>query len=320
MTTVSQSLITQQTGQFSGYTLDELRALVLRSLRVSDTTRYSPTAGTADYDWIDDALNRGQEDFVRRTHCLRTYALVELKTNYRTYRLPWNFLDFMSGYFYKSSLDGGYKELTITTVEELNSMVSGWRTAIGDPEQIYIDRIYGNNWMFGLYPIPDADGETITFDSDYGTITTWLCPLYTYNQEYGIVIRMTDTDEYFLNTDAGVVGRVGNMEGNIWIEYYRLPEKLIATETALGVQGVQIPEIPREYQKGLIWYAISDLLMNNPEDSVEYKRGTLYQQKFDAEIKTYIDRRKRPLSGIVLRAEANAWNYLGNMDFYKGMK
>lgn len=320
MTTVSTTLITQQTGQFSGYTLDELRAVVLRMLRVGDTTRYSPTNGTADYDWVDDALNRGQEDFVRRTLCLRTYALVELKANYRTYRLPWNFIDFMSAYIYKASETNGYNELTITTIEELNSMVSGWRTETGTPEQVYVDRIYGNQWMFGLYPIPDTDGDTITFDSDYGTIVQWVCPLYTYNQEYGVVLRMSDTDEFFLNTDAGVVGKVGAMEGNVWFEYYRLPEKLQDTTTSLGEQGTQYPEIPREYHKALIYYATADLLANNPEDSQEMKRSLMFQQKFEAEVKTYIDRRKRPIAGLHLRAEANAWNYLEQQDWYKGMQ
>ena len=102
---------TQITGQFDGYTLTELRALTLRFLRVGNTTRYSPTAGSADYDWVDDALNRGQEDFVRRTRCLRTFAVIELVANYRTYRLPWNFIDFMAAYFYTSNDD--YRELTV---------------------------------------------------------------------------------------------------------------------------------------------------------------------------------------------------------------
>lgn len=320
MTTVSTTLITQQTGQFSGYTLDDLRGLVLQALRATDTTRYSPTNGTADYTWIDNHLNRGQEKFVRRTLCLRTYALVEMKANYRTYRLPWNFLDFMSAYFYTDSESTGYKELVITTIEELNSMVSGWRTALGTPEQIYVDRIYGNQWMFGVYPIPDADGDTITFDSDYGTIVQWVCPLYTYNQEYGVVLRMSDTDEFFLNTDSGVVGKVGAMNGNVWFEYYRLPEKLQDTATSLGQMGTQYPEIPREYQTSLISYAASKLLANNPEDSQEMKRSMMFAQEFEAEIKTYIDRRKRPIAGLHLRAEANSWNYLPSMDYYKGMK
>jgi len=301
------AIVTQVTGQFSGYTLSELRALVLRMLRVTDTSRYSVAGTTDDYDWIDDALNRAQEDFVRQTHCLRTYALVELKANYRTYRLPWNFLDFMTGYFYTDSASQGYKELKVTTIEMLNDEISDWRTTTGDPEQIYIDRIYGDNWMFGLYPIPDTDGDKITFDSEYGSIVEWVCPRYTYNQEYGVVIRMSDTDEFFLNTDAGVVGKVGAVNGNVWLEYYRLPDKLTV--------DTQKPEIPREYQKALSYFAVSDLLQNNPEDSAEYKRSVNYLKQFSGEIDSYIKRRKKSLSGQNLRAIPTVWNWVQNMPF-----
>ena len=246
------AIITQQTGQFSGYTLSDLRALVLRMLRVTNTERYSATQSSDDYDWIDDALNRGQETFVRQTQCLRTIAIVELKANYRTYRLPWNFIDFMSAYYYNTELTDGYKELIVTTVEELNDEVSNWRTKTEDPERIYIDRIYGNNWMFGLYPIPDTDGDAITFDSEYGTVNQWVCPNFTYNSEYGVVIRMTDTDEFLLNTDSGIVAQVQSMNRNVLFEYYRLPEMLIDVAENLGVQGTQYPEIPREYQNSFL--------------------------------------------------------------------
>ena len=301
------AIITQVTGQFSGYKLSELRALVLRMLRVSDTSRYSVAGTTADYSWIDDALNRAQEDFVRQTHCLRTYAVIELKANYRTYRLPWNFLDFMTVYFYDTSLTDGYRELKISTVEMLNDEDSAWRTTTGEPEQVYVDRIYGTSWMFGVYPIPTVDGDSITFDSDYGAVVQWVCPIYTFNQEYGVVIRMTDTDEFFLNTDSGVVGKVYAANHNLWMEYYRLPEMMTHTD--------QYPEIPREYQKALAYFAVSDLLQNNPEDSAEYKRSVNYLAQFKGEIDSYIKRRKKPLTGQSLRAIPSVWNWVQNMPF-----
>lgn len=308
---------TQITGQFDGYTLTELRALVLRYLRVSDTVRYSPTQGTSDYDWIDDALNRGQEDFVRRTRCLRTFAVIELTANYRTYRLPWNFIDFMAAYYYTSSTE--YKELKVTTIEELNDDVYQWRTETGEPEAIYIDRVYGNNWTFGLYPIPETDGDTITFSSEYGAVVQWVCPIYTMNSEYGVVVRMTDTDEFYLNTDLGVVGQIQAATGNISMEYYRLPEKLIINTENLGDQGTTYPEIPREYHKSLAYFAAADLLANNPEDSVEFKRHQVFAQNFETEVKTYIDERKRPLAGHNLRAKSSAWGWVQNMQFYRDL-
>lgn len=313
------ALITQQTGQFSGYTLDDLRALTLKRLRVPDTSRYSVTGGLADYDWIDDSLNRGQEEFVKRTNCLRTYAVAELKANYRTYRMPWNFIDFMTAYYYDDSLTDGYRELIVTTIENLNDDCSSWRTETGDPTHIYIDRIYGNQWMFGLYPIPDTDGDTITFSSEYGAVVQWVCPQFTYNQEYGVILRMTDTDEYYLNTDSGVVGQVESMNKNVWFEYYRLPEKLIMSQTSTTLNGSQYAEIPREYHLALVDWAAADLLENNPEDSMEFKRSVLLKQTFDKQVQTYINRRKRPISGIDIHGRPAVWGWMNNMSFYKEM-
>ena len=302
----------QTAGVFNGYTLSELRALCLRILRQSDTSRYSPTAGTADYDWIDDALNRAQEDFVRRTLCLRTYAVIELKANYRTYRLPSDFLDLITAYFYTSSNPNGYYELNVRTIEELNQQASDWRTTTGDPTDIYIDRTYGQNWMVGLYPTPSADGDTITFDSEYGSVVQWVCPLYTYSSEYGVINRMTDTDEFFLNTDAGVVGKVNSMNRNIWIEYYRMPMMLTASS--------QYSEIPKEYQKALAYYAGFDLLQHNPEDSAEYKRAIGYEQRFNNEVNGFIKKRKSPLKSHHMMARAASWGWVGNMPWYSGIK
>lgn len=306
---------TQMTGQFDGYTLTELRALTLRFLRVLNTNRYSPTQGAADYDWIDDCLNRGQEDFVRRTRCLRTFAIIELVANYRSYRLPWNFLDFMAAYFYTSNTD--YDELTVESIEGLNDQDSAWRTTTGaKPTHIYIDRVYGNNWTFGLYPIPESDGQTIVFDSDYGAVVQWVCPVYEMNSEYGVVIRMTDTDEFYLNTDLGVVGQAQTTSGNVTMEYYRLPEKLIINTENLGDQGTTYPEIPREYHKCLAYFAAADLLANNPEDSMEFKRSQMFDAKFNREVETYINQRKRPIAGRNLRARAVVWSKLENMQYF----
>jgi len=302
------SIITQETGQFTGYTLSELRALVLRGLRASNTARYSPTQGTADYDWIDDALNRGIEKFVLETKCLRTYAIIELKSNYRTYRLPEDFIDLMAVYYYDSALSDGYREITIKSIEEINDSIPDWRTGTGDPELFYLDRMFGNTWTFGLYPTPDTDGDTITFDSEFGVVVEWVCPLYTLTQEVGTIIRMTDTDEFFLSADLGTVADIKDLDGNLWLEYYRLP-KLLNMST-------QYVEIPKEFQKAPIYFAIQDLLSENPEDSVEYKRAMQYEQRFYSEIKRFLDTRKKALAGHNLRATANAWGWYKGMDWY----
>jgi len=189
----------------------------------------------------------------------------------------------------------------------MNEEISDYRTDTGDPTHIYLDRIYGNNWMFGLYPIPDTDGDTITFSTEYGTVVQWVCPIYTYSSEYGVILRMTDTDEYFLNTDAGVVGRAQSLNKNVWMEYYRLPVELNNED--------QYPEIPKEYQKALAYYTAWDLLQNNPEDSVEFKRSTVYEKKFSGEVEDYTEKRKPTLSGHTTRARVAAHTWYGNMRY-----
>lgn len=307
------TVTTTTTGVFSGYTLSELRALCLRMLRQSNTARFSPTGGTADYDWIDDALNRGQEDFVRLTKCLRSYAIIELSASHRTYRVPEDFIDLMAAYYYDDTLSDGYRELVVTTVEKLNDEVSDWRTKLGSPLRIYMDRSYGSGQTIGLYPIPESNGDTLTFNSEYGVVVEWVCPAYTFNQDYGTVISSTGDDQFILPTQSGVSVEVTPDNKNILLEYYRLPQII----TDIGSASSEYSEIPREYQKAICYYAAADLLSNNPEDSAEYKRSADLLSKFDREVATYIAKRKRPLSGQELRAVPNVWNFTQNMQWRK---
>ena len=313
------TIVTQQEGQFTGYTLSELRSLVLRMLRVTDTKRYSPTGGSADYDWIDDSLNRGQEDFVRVTKCLQTYAIIEMKANYRTYRFPWNFLDLESAYFVDSSLANGYRKLEITSHNAMDIDIGDWRTASGTPNRIYMDRVLGNTRMFGLYPAPSSDGGTISFDSEYGVVVDWACPVFEFSAEYGVIIRMSDADEYIMNMDTGVVAQATEMNNNVILEYYRLPENLIVPAEHLGTIGAQYPEIPREYQKALTYFAVSDLLQNNPEDSAEFKRAQSFEKRFASEMKTYNAKRKKPLDGRMFQRKAAVWGWQRNMQYNKDL-
>jgi hypothetical protein len=309
-------------GPFTGYTVDDLRAMTLRRLRVRDTTRYSPTGASDDWDWIDQALNSAQEDFVRKTLCLWTYAVIQLKANYRTYRLPWNFLDLIAAYYFNGALSNGYQPLEIKSLDSMNKEVSGFMTQQAAtsgspyPNTIYVERVYGNNWMFGVYPIPVGDGSVVTIDTNYGAIVEWLCPLYTFNQEYGVFVRIDTSDQYLLNTDSGVVAQIQNLDNNILLYFNRLPEKLVAPGNDIGVQGIQYPEIPREYHKALTYGAAADLLSDNPEDSVEQKRAATLQQRFIDEIKSYLNKRKKPLQAQNPRAIPAVWTWMGGMDFY----
>jgi hypothetical protein len=301
------------TSTFDGYTLGEARAKVLRKLRVNDTTRYSPTSGTADYDWIDDALNISQRKFVTKTKCLRTYGIIQLKNGYRTYRAPKGFIDIMSAYLFKGSYSNGYVELQIKTIAELNDEVSDWRTDTDDDVQVvYIDRFFGTDAVLGVYPIPTADGATTFFTSTTGTQYDWACPLYAYSHDYGIIVKTDGTDKYILaDSGAGVVADLAIGDGNILLEYYRMPMDLSEEDQNL--------EIPYAYQDVVIEDAVAELLENNPEDSAEFKRSVRFEQKTDKSIAEYKRDTKPPLSGREMRVRTAVEGWQKNMEWRKGM-
>jgi hypothetical protein len=277
------------------YTVAELRALTLRKLRQSDTSRYSLSKGTADYGWIDDEIELAEEEFVRLSKCLRTYAIVQLKTNIRVYRLPSDFIDLMAAYYYHSSLAEGYKELVVTTIEKLNDDASDWRSATGTPNTIYIDRKHGKGEVLGLYYIPSADGAAITFANANAEEVEWLCPLYYGRTDFGRVVRYGSDDSYVLSTSDTELVDAEVSDGNLLLEYYRLP--------------IQRDEIPPEANQLIPTRAAGKLLSDMPEDSAEYKRSMALEQQFMDGVQTYINRRKRSLSGQELQSKAMVWGW-----------
>lgn len=287
------------------YALADLRALTLRRLRASDCTRFSPASTASDYEWIDDAIERAEEKFVRETKCLKTWAIVQLKNGIRTYRLPSDFIDLQSAYYYDSSIDAGYQELDFTTVEKLNDEVSDWRTETDRPKYIYLDRQYGSGQNFGLYPIPNQDGQAVSFSSSYASEVTWICPLYTGRQDFGRILPYNGTDSYMLSSSATVVIDAEVSNYNLLLEYYRLPH--------------QRAEMPPESSEAIASFAAYELLIDNPEDSVEYKRAQVMLANFEKEIMRYIARRKSPVKAENLQAKSFVWSWMKNMQHYKEM-
>ena len=285
------------------YTLADHRALTLRRLRASDTTRFCSTKESANYDWIDDAIERAEEEFVRLTKCLRTYAIIQLKTNIRVYRLPEDFIDLMSVYYYDAS--DSYNELAITTAEKLNDEISDWRTATGTPTRVYIDRMHGKARVLGVYKIPESDGAAIAFTNANAAEVTWICPLYSERTDFGRVLRYGSEDTYVLSSSDTELVDAEVSAGNLLIEYYRLPH--------------QRTEIPPESNKIISSFAAAELLSDLPEDSVEFKRSQVLYKEFYDGVQKFINRRKRALSGQELRATPAVWNWVQDMPVWKNL-
>lgn len=296
---------------FSEYTLTEARAKILRKLRQTDTTRYSPDKTSTNYTWIDDVLNTACRKFAMQTKCMKTYAIVQLKAGYRTYRAPYGFADIAAAYLYNSSYENGYCKLEIKTVAELNNEYSDWRTKSGDDITIlYVDRSHGTDSVLGFYPIPETTGDSDIFTSTTADEYEWACPLFANSRDYGMVIK-DDVWKYILpNTDQTVVADLDVEPGNVLIEYYRLPMKLEEEQQKL--------EIPYVYQEIVLDNTVAELLENNPEDSAEFKRSQVLEAKTDKQVKEYFRDAKQPLAGRNLRAYTAIEGWVKNMDFRKG--
>ena len=285
-------------------TLTNLRALVLRKLRVLDTTRYSPTQGTADYDWVDDALNMALVTFVRETKCLRGYAVYVPIAEFQFYRLPESFIDLEAAYYFDASLGDGYQQLIIKDTKELDEAYSDWRTDIGTPKYIAVDRMFGRRWFFGLAPIPSNAGTAVTFDATYGSKLTDICSLTTYNEEF---IELPQTGEFYCPTSDSGPGKISNMDKDVLLITHRLPRQLDTTS--------QYPEVPREYHRALASGAASDLLSNNPEDTAEYKRSIMLGREFKGEIESFKKQRRKPFRGHSLQARPKVWSWIDGMEY-----
>ena len=296
---------------FTGWTLAGARAKVLRKLRQTDTIRYSPTKTAADYDWIDDCLHCACQAFATKTQCLRTYAIIQLKAGYRTYRAPDGFIDIMGAYFYHYSYESGYQPIAIKSVLEMNHIYGDWRTRKDEKiEVIYVDRFHGTGAVLGVYPIPSADGDSTIFSAGTAEEYEWACPMFTNSPDYGMVIQADGTDKYILpNTTNDVTADLDVTSGNVLIEYYRLPIDLLEPE--------QYMEIPVSYQDDVIALAVSELLENNPEDSNEAKRAVALAARTGNVMKEYLHDMKTPLSGRNLRAATAVEGWIKNMDFRK---
>ena len=96
--------------------------------------------------------------------------------------------------------------------------------------------------------------------------------------EYGVVIRADGTEEWAFSTEFGALQDINPLSGNIMLDFVKRP-KILDFDN-------QFPEIPMDYQQGLVEYAIWKLGGTEYDGFVAEKRSTQGQ----AEWQRYIDR------------------------------
>jgi len=117
-------------------------------------------------------LNDRQQKFVFLSQCLKKSALILLKKDYKTFKLPSNCMD--GGIiglprYYRSSSE--YVNLDIFTTQSLDDKYEGWRIAPScEPFACYMGESYGNIPMIGIYPPVDSDGTNYILSPDTGIV------------------------------------------------------------------------------------------------------------------------------------------------------
>ena len=152
------------TGLYEGLTLQELKYRCLDGLKIDRdrSNRYDKYKEAS----ITAALNDAQMEWAKRTRCLKSFAIIELKSGYSQYKPPSEMILPERAFFYQSGTS--YYELDLKTKNHLDIYVPGWRIVSGDPLIMYPGENYGNLRKLGFYPTPDTDGDSYTLSPDTG--------------------------------------------------------------------------------------------------------------------------------------------------------
>lgn len=146
-------------GIYKGLTVLGLLERSLAKLKVSNYDKYSRAN-------IINALNDANVEATRKTQCLHSFAIIEMKDGYSQYKPPTQLLIPKKFFFYKSATS--YYELKQVTREWLDRYKRGWRPNSGDPLFTYPGDSYGNLRKLGFTPTPDTDGTSYTSSPDTG--------------------------------------------------------------------------------------------------------------------------------------------------------
>jgi len=166
-------------GYFQGETLVDLEKLILWELgqvigNEVSYDRFPQWLIRISYDrfpqWlIRKYLNDRQNKFVFYSQCLKKFALIRAKEDYRQYRLPVNCMEngVIAAKYYDSATS--YTDLKIVDLDYMNEKQQGYLIAgSSDPEFAFQGDSYGNIPMLEVHPAPDEDGTEYTLGDDAG--------------------------------------------------------------------------------------------------------------------------------------------------------
>lgn len=149
------------TGLYDGLKFSELKERTLDRLKQKALTydRYSEAL-------IERSLNDALREAVRITRCLKSFAIIVLKSGVSQYKPPTELMLINKAFFYQSATS--YYELPQVTRAWLDRFKRGWRIQDGDPLWLYPGDHWGNLRKIGFTPTPDTNGTDYTTSPDTG--------------------------------------------------------------------------------------------------------------------------------------------------------
>lgn len=241
-----------------------------------ETYLLNTSTDTASLSWsvaeINDYLNEATFYTQQVTEYFEDLGSIVCTSSVGTYTAPSNVYQF-------NRVTWDRQFLPQSNYYELDRDDPNWRAANPNlsPYRFYFPQMT-ENYSIGLYVVPINSGVSYNFSTELGvvaqiTLSDGVTPdtQYIFNQETGIVIGFTDTQEAMVRFQPDVVanpftttsGDLGEMiaystdEQNIGIYYQRIPDTLVAdTDT---------PQLPADCHYGLVFYALMRCFLREGE-------------------------------------------------------
>lgn len=159
-----------------------------------------------------------------------------------------------------------------TNEYELDRDDPSWRSAgNNNPFRFYIPQM-GQQTTIGLFPPPQNNGTTYTFNQENGAIIAATLDdgsVITFSQETGIVIQITDSTETllvfrpdrnnypFASQEDGEIAGIFSDKNNVGMAFVRLPDTMS--------NDTDVPQLPVQCHVALVFYTLMKCFLREGE-------------------------------------------------------
>lgn len=157
------------TGFYKGYTLTDLEECILWELGqvVGSSVSYNKFPQSQ----IRKKLTHRQNQFVSESQCIKKFALIKGKADFRQYKLPVNCMEdgLISVKWYETSET--YEKIELVDQRFMDENHDGYLIEeSSEPEYCWIGDSYGNIPTIEVHPAPDEDGDDYSDNTDTGVV------------------------------------------------------------------------------------------------------------------------------------------------------